>query len=226
MVEMKRLVKGYQKDEPVLNGLDLQVKKGEFVYVVGETGAGKTTLLKLLATEELPNAGELFLFGYPSHRVTPAALKAIRRSIGYIPQDIRLIPDLSVVDNILMGYNLALRRSIAKATQKQLDELLEQLNLTHCRDHMAHSLSGGEAQRVAIARALIRKPELILADEPTGAQDRKQGWQIMDLLTRAHLQGATVLVATHDAEMTRRVRKRTMMLERGQVRSEDPICIF
>lgn len=217
MIQLSGLSKQYSENSRVLDQVSLALRKGEFLYVVGGSGAGKSTLLRMLATEEAPSAGKLALFGYDLSVVSPNALRAIRRSIGYIPQNIRLISDLTVYDNVAMSVSLAGRRGLAADVRTRIAELLERMGLWAKRDLPASALSGGEAQRVAIARALARQPEVIIADEPTGAQDHDHTWGIMDLFCRANLGGATVVVATHDQDIVRRIRRPCAILKGGRV---------
>jgi cell division transport system ATP-binding protein len=229
MVSLKRINKSYFGQNRVLDDVNLELKQGDFLYVVGGSGAGKSSLLRMIATEEAASEGSISLFGYSLSSVSPSTLRAIRQSIGYVPQDVRLIPDLSVSDNISLSLALGGRRVLAHAPHGQqraqqrtkIGEILEKLGLAAKRDKPAGMLSGGEAQRVAIARALVRTPELIIADEPTGAQDRDFTYAIMDLILKANLGGATVLVATHDREIVRRVRKRCATLRSGKIELPD-----
>jgi cell division transport system ATP-binding protein len=176
----------------------------------------------MLATEESPSEGSISLFGYHLGSASPSTMRAIRQSIGYVPQDVRLISDLSVMDNVALSVALGGNRALAKGeVRDRIHEILEKLGLLAKKDKAASALSGGEAQRVAFARALVRSPELIIADEPTGAQDRDYTYAIMDLLLKANLGGSTVIVATHDREIVRRVRKRCAILRGGRIEVED-----
>lgn len=226
MVTMTAVSKTYSGRERVLDRVSLELRKGDFLYVVGGTGAGKSSLLRLLATEEAPTSGAVSLFGFNLASASSATLRAIRRSLGYVPQDIRLIPDLSVFDNVALSLSLASRRALAADSRKNIFETLDRLGLARKHELPASALSGGEAQRVALARALVRNPELIIADEPTGAQDRDSTWAMMDLLLRANAGGATVVVATHDREIVRRVRRRCAILRGGRIAIEEPLCIY
>ncbi|MBU6376116.1 MAG: ATP-binding cassette domain-containing protein [Bdellovibrionales bacterium] len=212
----------------VLDQLDLELKKGEFLYVIGGTGAGKTTLLRLLATEEHPSSGSLSLFGYDLSGVSASTLQTIRRSISTISQKVQLIPDLSVFENISLAVHAAGNRSWNRDSRDRIFELLEKVQLLSKRDRPASELSGGEAQRVSVVQAIARKPELILADEPTGAQDPESAWNVLDLLMKENLTGTTVMVATHDREMVRKVRKKTAFLRNGrmQIHAEESPCRF
>ncbi|OFZ83368.1 MAG: hypothetical protein A2583_16115 [Bdellovibrionales bacterium RIFOXYD1_FULL_53_11] len=226
MISLSALSKWFAGGIRILDHVNIELKKGEFLYVVGGSGAGKTTLLRLIATEEPPSDGYVSLFGYNLSRVSGATLMAIRRSIGYVPQDVRLIPDLSVYDNIAMSLSLAGRHSLGADAKMRINGLLEKLGIASRRNEPAQSLSGGEAQRVAFARALVRSPEIIIADEPTGAQDRDYTWTLMDLLLKANATGVTVVVATHDREIVRRVRRKCALLKDGRLAMEEALCIY
>jgi cell division transport system ATP-binding protein len=221
MVSLNSVSKSYFGQTKVLEQVNLEMKKGDFLYVVGGTGAGKSSLLRLLATEELPTSGSISLFGYNIATASSSTLRAIRQSLGHIPQNVRLIPDLSVYDNVALAVSLAGRRVIATQARGRINELLERLGLAEKREKLAAALSGGEAQRVAVARALARSPELIIADEPTGSQDRDFTWSLMDLFLKANVSGASVVVATHDREIVRRVRKRCAVLKDGRMQLEE-----
>jgi cell division transport system ATP-binding protein len=224
MIQLQTLSKGYAERKKVLDQISLDVKKGDFLYVLGGTGAGKSTLLRLIATEDQPTGGKISLFGYDLERANAATLQAIRRSIGYVPQNIRLIPDFSVFENVALGVSLAGSRVLRAEVRSKIYELLDRLQLISLRDTPASKLSGGEAQRVAIARALARAPELLIADEPTGAQDFQNTWNVMDLLHRSNISGTTLLLATHDREIVRKLRKRCAILSHGKVMIEEALC--
>ena len=221
VVTLKSVSKSYFGQLQVLDRLELELKKGDFLYVLGGTGAGKSSFLRLLATEELPTQGELRLFGYDLARCSNSTLRSIRQAVGFVPQSVKLIPDLSVMDNLMLSVQLAGRRASGAQGRTRVGELLDRLGLVEKRDRMASTLSGGEAQRLAVARALVRSPELVIADEPTGAQDRDFTWSLMDLFLRANTSGATVVVATHDREIIRRVRKRCAVMKNGNLHVEE-----
>lgn len=221
MIHLKSLTKVYANGKPILDQINLEIKKGEFVYVLGGTGAGKTSLLKLIAGEEEPSRGELSLFDYSIRNSNDSTKQAIRRSIGYIPQKIELLSDFTVFENIALGISYGGSRLLRVDTKQKIIELLDKLQLLHRKDALARELSGGEAQRVAIVRALARQPELIIADEPTGSQDFQNTWSVMDLLLRANISGTTVIVATHDREIVRRVKKRCVNLSQGKLQIEE-----
>lgn len=224
MIQLKGLTKGYSERKKVLDHVSLELKKGEFLYVLGGTGTGKSTLLRLLATEEDHFHGNLSLFGYELANAQSTTLQAIRRSIGYVPQNVRLIPDFTVFENVALGVSLAGSRVARAEVRAKIYELLDRLQLMNLRDTLAARLSGGEAQRVAIARALARSPELLIADEPTGAQDFQNTWNVIDLLHRANIGGTTLILATHDREIVRKLRKRCAILSHGKIMIEEAMC--
>jgi len=217
---------GSQNSHRVLDQLHLHLNQGEFLYIIGGTGAGKSTLLKMIATEDRPSQGRVQLFGYDLDLVSPPTLKAIRQVIGYVPQDIRLLSDFTVFENIAVSLSLAGKRSIQKNAKQKINEILEKLGLIQKRNQLARVLSGGEAQKVAVARALIRAPEVIVADEPTGAQDPDSTWSLMDLLIRANDSGVTTLIATHDRQIVKRIRKSCATLKQGRVSREENVCFY
>ncbi len=223
MVNLISVCKNWHGQARVLDHINLELKRGEFVYLIGGTGAGKSSLLRLIATEDSPSQGSVSLFGYDLAKVSPSTLRAIRRLIGYVPQNVQLIPDLSVFDNVALSLSLANPRSrfLSADARKKINEALERLGIASRSDRMARTLSGGEAQRVAVARAIVRSPELIIADEPTGAQDHDHTWSMMDLFVRANMGGATVLLATHDREIVRRIRKKCAVLKQGRLSVEE-----
>jgi cell division transport system ATP-binding protein len=223
MIRLEGLGKNYGSSVGVLKDVSLDLAKGEFLYLLGGTGAGKSTLLRLIATEEEPTTGSVSLFGYDLSRVGQSSLQAIRRLIGYVPQDVRLISDLTVFENVALSLSLAGKKVQDRSSRQRILETLERLDLGAKREALGRALSGGEAQRVAVARALVREPALVIADEPTGAQDRDRTWALMDLLVRANVSGATVLVATHDREIVRRVRRRCAVLKGGRIGIEEGI---
>jgi len=230
VISLKGVSKWYsgqnQSQARVLDQISFDMKKGEFLYLIGGTGTGKSTLLRLLATEEDPSAGQVSLFGYAVHSASESTLRAIRQSIGYIPQDVRLISDLTIYDNVALSISLGGRRALSVQSKTRIHELLERVGLIEKRNQMACTLSGGEAQRVAVARALARSPALLLADEPTGSQDRESAWGLMDLVLRANLTGTSVILATHDREIVRRVRKRCAALKGGRLIFEETLCTY
>jgi cell division transport system ATP-binding protein len=217
MVSLESVTKHFGSNR-VFSHLSIDIPKGSFLYLVGGTGAGKTSLLKLLSTEEQASSGRISLFGQNLKNASNDKRQSLRRLIGYIPQDVRLIPDLTVFDNVALSFITA-GKSIGKIAK--VEEMLNRLGLGAKKNVQARLLSGGEAQRVAVARALVRNPDMIIADEPTGSQDRDHSWMILSLLLKANQEGATVIFATHDIDLVRKVRKPCALLKDGKITLED-----
>ena len=226
MIALSGVSKSYVNQSRIFEQVSLDLKQGDFLYVVGGSGAGKSSLLRILATQEAPSSGSVSLFGYNLSTVQPSTLRTIRQCLGCIPQNVRLIPDLTVHENIALSISLSGRRVFSVQSKAKMSELLNRLGLESKRDKLARTLSGGEAQRVAVARALVRTPELIIADEPTGAQDRDFTWSLMDLFMKANSEGSTVILATHDREIVRRLRKPCAVLKGGHVSVEESPCFY
>lgn len=230
MLALHHVSKWYGPDvqAKVLDQVDLSLKAGDFLYIVGGTGAGKSTLLRMLASLELPSEGSVTLMGVDVARASRSTLQQLRRSVGYIPQDLQLLPDFTVLENIEIGARWS--TSTARRSQRSaqggnaVDDWIERLRLGDVRHKRPAELSGGEAQRVAIARALVRQPSIIVADEPTGAQDKESIWTVMEGFVKTA--AAITLVATHDREVVRRLRKRCAVLEGGKLRLEEASCIY
>lgn len=220
MVHLNRVSKAYFGQPKIFNQIQLHLEKGAFLFIVGGSGAGKSSLLRMIASEEKPTEGAVSLFGYDLNRSAASTVQAIRRSLGYVPQDVRLVPDLTVLDNVGLALSVGGNRRLNAQSRARIRELLEVLGLAHKGPKLARELSGGEAQRVAIARALAREPELIVADEPTGAQDQNYTWIIMDLFLKANARGTSIVTATHDREIVRRMRKPCAVLKGGQLQLE------
>jgi cell division transport system ATP-binding protein len=226
MIDLNSVSKWYVNQSKILEQVSFQLKQGEFLYVVGGSGAGKSSLLRILATKEAPSIGSVSLFGYNLANIGSSTLRTIRQCLGCVPQGIKLIPDFTVYENIALSLSLSGRPFYTAYSKAKISELLNKLGLESKRDKLAFTLSGGESQRVAIARALVRAPELIIADEPTGAQDRDFTWSLMDLFLKANLEGSTVILATHDREIIRRLRKKCAVLRGGRVSVEDSPCFY
>ena len=215
MIETSHLSKLYKRGVYALRDLSLTIDKGEFIFLTGPSGAGKSTFLRLLLREELPSEGDLKVLGRDLRALRPAQVQAFRRSVGFVFQDFRLIPRFSVFQNVafvmrVLGLPLATQ-------QRKTFQVLKWVGLQHRMNSFPEELSGGEQQRVAIARALVNDPQLVLADEPTGNLDPDLSLEIMNLFREVNARGTTVVVATHDRELIRRVGRRSITLEAGRV---------
>jgi cell division transport system ATP-binding protein len=215
VIVASHLSKLYNRGVYALQDLSMTVDAGEFLFLTGPSGAGKSTLLRLLLREELPTSGSVEVGGQRLAELSAAQVQAYRRRIGFVFQDFRLISRFTVFQNVafvmrVLGVPLAVQ-------QRKTFEVLKWVGLQHRMNTRPDDLSGGERQRVAIARALANDPDLVLADEPTGNVDPDLSLDIMNLFREVNARGTTVVVATHDLELIRRVGRRTLRLERGRV---------
>ncbi len=198
-----------------LRDVSLELGKSEFVFLTGPSGAGKTSLLKLLFGAERPSEGQIVVLGRNIARLGHAAIPPLRRRIGVVFQDFKLLPRRTVEENVALALHVT--GTPPREIRTKVFAVLKQLGLQHRRFHYPLSLSGGEQQRVAIARALVNEPEILLADEPTGNLDPDLTIEIMDLIASTALRGTTVVVATHELEIVRRYGKRAIRLEDGKI---------
>jgi cell division transport system ATP-binding protein len=207
--------KTYPNGKAALKDVDLTLAEGEFVFLVGPSGAGKSTLIKLLIRDETPTAGAVILDGRDLSRVPRRRVPLLRRQIGIVFQDYRLLPKGTVRDNV--AFALEVTGTPRRKIKPAVDRALAVVGLTAHADQLPTTLSGGEQQRTAIARALVHEPRLIIADEPTGNLDPLISWEIIQLLLRINELGTTVLMATHNAEVVTALRRRVVALEEGRV---------
>jgi len=215
VIESVKLSKLYKRGVYALRELTISIDKGEFLFLTGPSGAGKSTFLRLLLREDLPSDGQLRVMGRDLRILKPAAVQAYRRSVGFVFQDFRLIPRFTVFQNVsfvmrVLGLPLATQ-------QRKTFQVLKWVGLQHRMNSYPEELSGGEQQRVAIARALVNDPQLVLADEPTGNLDPDLSLEIMNLFREINARGTTVVVATHDRELIRRVGRRAVTLDHGRI---------
>jgi cell division transport system ATP-binding protein len=215
VIETYHLSKVYSRGVYALRDLTLTIEKGDFLFLTGPSGAGKSTLLRLLLCAETPTEGQLKVGGRVLSDLAPADVQGYRRTVGFVFQDFRLVPRFTVFQNVafvmrVLGVDLATR-------QRKTFQVLKWVGLQHRMNAFPQELSGGEQQRVAIARALVNDPQIILADEPTGNLDPDLSVDIMNLFRDINARGTTVLVATHDREMIRRVGRRMITLEHGRL---------
>jgi len=216
LIQLFHVIKIYEGAEaPALDDISLQVEKGEFVFLTGASGAGKTTLLRLIFAAERCSSGQVLIGGRNIARLRRRQIPALRRGIGVVFQDFKLLETRSVFDNVAL--TLDVRGEPRRSARERVDEVLRRVGLAHKHNFTPNRLSGGEQQRVAIARALVADPSIILADEPTGNLDPERSVDIMNLLGDINVRGATVVVATHDPSLLERYRKRVITLEAGRV---------
>ncbi len=218
MIQLFHVTKEYPGDAPALQDVTLEIGKGEFVFLTGPSGAGKSTLLKLIFCDEPATSGQLLLFGKNVAKIRPAAVPFVRRHIGVVFQDFKLLPQRTVAENVALP--LEVRGLADREIKKKVKALLRSVGLEHRAEKFPPSLSGGEQQRVAVARALAPDPTLLLADEPTGNLDPDRTLEVMDLLRGANARGTTVVVATHDRSLLERYKRRVVALDRGRLVSD------
>ena len=215
VIESSHLSKLYNRGVYALRDLSLTIDKGEFLFLTGPSGAGKSTFLRLLLREDVPSEGELKVAGRNLKDLSRGEVQAYRRSVGFVFQDFRLIPRFTVFQNVsfvmrVLGVQAAVR-------QRKTYQVLKWVGLQHRMNALPAELSGGEQQRIAIARALVNDPQLVLADEPTGNLDPDLSLEVMNLFREMNASGTTVVVATHDRELIRRVGRRAITLDHGEI---------
>lgn len=217
MIKFENVIKKY-KGKNALEGINLQIRHGEFISLVGLSGAGKSTFLKLIIGEEEIDGGQIFIDDVDISRVKKSDMPYLRRKIGMVFQDIKLLPKRTAFENVAFAMEVC-GHSIQKI-QKEVPKILELVGLLHKKDSFPHEMSGGEKQRVAIARALSHRPVLLLADEPTGNLDEVNAAEVLELLLKINQLGTTVILATHAADLVNKVKKRVITIEGGKVTIE------
>ena len=222
LVELQQICKHYTSGQNVvkaLDGVDLTIRHGEFLAILGPSGSGKSTLMNVLGCLDKPTAGRYQLDGHPVDSLSTQQLAAIRnQKIGFVFQSFNLLEYASALDNVALPLVYA---GVKAKDRRRATELLTRVGLADRLDHKPNQLSGGQKQRVAIARALINQPQILLADEPTGALDSKSGAEIEALFNELHREGRTIIVVTHDNELAKRT-KRIVTIRDGQVVSDEP----
>jgi len=203
------------KNQPVFTNLNMNIDEGEFVFLVGKSGAGKTTLLQMIYMNIIPQSGYVQFDRFSSDTIKPKSLPDLRRSVGIIFQDFKLLDDRTVFENL--AFILQITGANRKQIKRKVFQVLSEVGLAHKQKNKLHQLSGGEKQRVAIARAIINDPKLIIADEPSGNLDPETSEEILDILTSINGRGTSVLFATHDYELVKKHKARIMRLGKGVV---------
>ncbi|MBC7541257.1 MAG: cell division ATP-binding protein FtsE [Candidatus Sericytochromatia bacterium] len=215
MIQLQQVRKVYSNGVQALQGINLKIKMGEFVFLVGPSGSGKSTLTKLLYREELPTSGQVFLAGVNIGELRPRQVPTLRQRVGVVFQDFKLLPKRTVWENV--AFSLEILGISAKEQHQKVKAALELTGIVELAQEYPTRLSGGEQQRVSLARAIVNSPPLLLADEPTGNLDPDTSWEIMRLLTKINLRGTTVLVSTHDKLIVDSMRRRVVTIERGRL---------
>ena len=221
MIEFRDVTKIYDSNGThALEKVNLKIEDGEFVFVVGSSGAGKSTFLKLIMHEEKPTEGEVIVNGYSSDKLKKKQVPYYRRTMGIVFQDFRIIPKMSVYDNVAFAMRVIGAKE--KEIRKRVPYLLQLVGLSQKARSMPNELSGGEQQRVSLARALVNNPDLIIADEPTGNVDPEMSHEIVDLLTKINNSGTTVVMVTHEHDLVRSFQRRVIVIQNGQIVSDTP----
>ena len=215
MIQMRNVSKIYENGAVALDQVNVDIEKGEFVFIVGASGAGKSTFIKMLFREELPTEGDLRVNGHDVVRMRRADVPYLRRGLGVIFQDYRLLPDKTVFENV--AFAMQVIEAPRRIMQRSVNSVLDVVGLREKYRCFPSQLSGGEQQRVAIARAIVNAPDILIADEPTGNLDPETSWDIMDIFKRINAAGTTIVMATHDKAIVDTMKKRVIAIEDGHI---------
>ncbi|MFC0187397.1 cell division ATP-binding protein FtsE [Fictibacillus aquaticus] len=215
MIEMIDVWKTYPNGVMALNGIDVFIEKGDFVYVVGPSGAGKSTFIKCMYREERPTKGAIMINGTNLAKVKERQIPKVRRKIGVVFQDFKLLPKLTVYENV--AFALEVIEESPKVIRQRVMEVLDLVKLKSKARMFPDELSGGEQQRVSIARSIVNRPPVIIADEPTGNLDPETAWEIMDIFKEINERGTTVVMATHNKEIVNTIKHRVIAIEGGRI---------
>lgn len=215
MIEMQEVFKKYPNGVTAVNGIDVRIEPGEFVYVVGPSGAGKSTFIKMMYREEIPTSGTILLNGVNLAKLRNSKVPLFRRNIGVVFQDFKLLQTKTVYENV--AFALEVIEATPKAIKKRVMEVLDLVNLKHKARMLPTELSGGEQQRVSIARSIVNSPKVVIADEPTGNLDPDTSWEIMNIFEEINNRGTTVVMATHNKEIVNTIKHRVIAIEAGKI---------
>lgn len=215
MIQMDNVFKKYPNGVVACNGISITINKGEFVYIVGPSGAGKSTFIKLMYREEKATSGSVIVAGKDLSKLKNREIPYLRRQLGVVFQDFKLLPRLTVYENV--AFAMEVIEEQPKEIRKRVMEVLELVGLKHKARMLPSELSGGEQQRVSIARSIVNMPSVLIADEPTGNLDPETSWEIMDIFEKINQRGTTILMATHNREIVNAVRKRVIAIEGGLI---------
>lgn len=219
IISMEGVTKAYVKGVPALNDVNIKIRKGEFVFIVGDSGSGKSTLIKLLLRELKPTEGSIWVNGFQVDRLRHGKIPKLRRSMGVVFQDFRLLPDMNVYENVAFAQRIV--QTPVRQMKRNVPSMLAMVGLAGKYKAKPHELSGGEQQRVALARALVNQPPILLADEPTGNLDVKNTNEIMSLLEKINENGTTVIVVTHNDKIVNDMKKRVITIKKGVIVSDE-----
>ena len=219
MIEFKNVYKTYSTGTEAVNNANFKIEKGEFAFLVGTSGSGKSTLIKMILKEEDPTSGNIIINGKDTTFLKPKRVPYLRRSMGVVFQDFRLLPDKTVYDNV--AFAMYIVKATPKHIRRQVPMVLSLVGLSSKAKMYPNELSGGEQQRVALARALVNNPSMLIADEPTGNLDPETAWDIMTLLNDINMRGTTVVVATHAKDIVDRMKKRVIHIDKGIIDRDD-----
>lgn len=215
MIEFRNVSKTYNTGTEAVNNANFKIEKGEFTFLVGTSGSGKSTLIKMILKEENPTTGNIIINGKDTTFIKPSRIPYLRRSMGVVFQDFRLLPDKTVYDNV--AFAMYIVKATPKHIRRQVPMVLSLVGLSGKAKMYPNELSGGEQQRVALARALVNNPSMLIADEPTGNLDPETAWDIMTLLNDINMRGTTVVIATHAKDIVDRMKKRVIHIEKGVI---------
>ena len=218
------MTKSYTSGAPALNGVTLHIKKGEFVFIVGDSGSGKSTLIKLLLRELVPTEGTITVMGYNLNHIRHRKIPKFRRNLGIVFQDFRLLKDRNVYENVAFAQRIV--QTPSREIKRNVPSILATVGLAGKYKNKVNQLSGGEQQCVALARALVNSPTILLADEPTGNLDPNNSWEIMKLMEQINENGTTVLVVTHNREIVNAMQKRVITMKKGVVVDDEEKGVY
>nr|WP_309098625.1 cell division ATP-binding protein FtsE [Fredinandcohnia onubensis] len=219
MIEMKDVFKKYPNGVMAVNGINVKIDQGEFVYVVGPSGAGKSTFIKMMYREEKPTKGSIIINGIDLAKLKEKKVPLLRRNIGVVFQDFKLLPRLSVYENV--AFALEVIEENPKNIKKRVMDVLDLVRLKHKARFLPDELSGGEQQRVSIARSIVNSPGALIADEPTGNLDPETSWEIMNIFEEINFRGTTIVMATHNREIVNTIKKRVIAIEGGKIARDE-----
>lgn len=224
MLEMQDVYKSYRNGVKALNGIDINITQGEFVYVVGPSGAGKSTFIKMMYREVKPSKGTIIINGVNITKLKEDKVPILRRNIGVVFQDFKLLPNLTVYENV--AFSLEVIEEPRRNIKRRVMDVLDLVKLKHKARFFPNELSGGEQQRVSIARSIVNHPKLLICDEPTGNLDPDTSWEIMNVFEEINNRGTTIIMATHNKEIVDTTKKRVVAIESGKIVRDDKRGVY